>query len=88
MIYSWKIAIQNGLATDFPYLNQPLFFRLLSEKIFCQLPIIMSFASEWQERFWAISRAVNSVLMILEEIKEDIDSIYLKSFKQSEDIIE
>ena len=56
--------------------------------MFCQLPIIMSFASERQERFWAISRAVNSMLMILEEFKEDIDSIYLKSFKQSEDIIE
>ena len=26
--------------------------------------------------------------MILEEIKEGVDSIYLKSFKQSEDIIE
>ena len=38
--------------------------------------------------FGAISRAVNSTLVILEEIKEDVDSIYLKSFKQSEDIIE
>ena len=38
--------------------------------------------------FGAISRAVNSMLVILEEIKEDVNSIYLKSFKQSEDIIE
>ena len=48
----------------------------------------MSFASEQQERFQAIFRAVNSMLTIPEEIKEDIDLIYLKSFKQSEDIIE
>ena len=38
--------------------------------------------------FGAISRAVNSTLVILEEIKEDVDSIYFKSFKQSGDIIE
>ena len=31
--------------------------------------------------FGAISRAVNSTLVILEEIKKDVDSIYLKSFK-------
>ena len=36
----------------------------------------------------AISRAVNSTLVILEEIKEGVNSIYLKSFQQSEDIIE
>ena len=38
--------------------------------------------------FGAIYRAVNSTLVILEEIKEDVDSIHLKSSKQSEDIIE
>ena len=38
--------------------------------------------------FGAIYRAVNSTLVILEEIKEDVDSINLKSTKQSEDIIE
>ena len=38
--------------------------------------------------FRAISRAANSTPVILEEIKEDVDSIHLKSFKQSEDIIE
>ena len=38
--------------------------------------------------FGAISRAVKSTLLILEDIKEDVDSIHLKSFKQSEDIIE
>ena len=38
--------------------------------------------------FRAISRTVNSTIMIPEEIKEDLHSIYLKSFKQSEDIIE
>ena len=37
--------------------------------------------------FGAVSWAVNSTLVILEEIKEDVDSIYLKSFKQSEDMI-
>ena len=36
--------------------------------------------------FGVISRAANSMLMILEEIKEEVDSIRLKSFKQSEDI--
>ena len=36
----------------------------------------------------AISRAVNSTLVILEEIKEDVDSIHLKNCEQSEDIIE
>ena len=41
-----------------------------------------------QKDFGAISRAVDSMLMILEEIKEDIDSIHLISFRQSEDIIE
>ena len=48
----------------------------------------MSFASEQQERFQAIFRAATSMLTIPEEIKEHIDLIYLKSFKQSEDIIE
>ena len=38
--------------------------------------------------FGAISRVVNSTIVILEEIKEDVRSIYLKRFKQSEDIIE
>ena len=38
--------------------------------------------------FRAISRAVNSTIVIPEEIKEDLHSIYLKSFRQSEDIIE
>ena len=30
MIYWWKIPMQNGLSTNLPYLNQPLFFRLCS----------------------------------------------------------
>ena len=38
--------------------------------------------------FGAISRAVNSNLVILEEIKEDVDSIILKSFEQNEDTTE
>ena len=38
--------------------------------------------------FGAISRAVNSTLVILEEIKEDVDSIHLQNCEQSEDIIE
>ena len=38
--------------------------------------------------FGAISRAVNSTLVILEEIKEDVDSVHLKSLKKSGDIIE
>ena len=38
--------------------------------------------------FGAISKVVNSTLMILEEIKENVDPSHLKSFKQSEDIIE
>ena len=38
--------------------------------------------------FRTISRAVISTLVIPEEIKEDVDSIHMKSFKQSEDIIE
>ena len=33
-----KNYIAEWIATDLPYLNQPLFFRLLSQKMFCWLP--------------------------------------------------
>ena len=39
-----------------------------------------------KKAFGVISRAANLMLMILEEIKEDVDSVLLKSFTQSEDI--
>ena len=39
-----------------------------------------------KKAFGVSSRAANLMLMILEEIKEDVDSVLLKSFTQSEDI--
>ena len=78
MIYWWKIIMQNGLVIDLLYLNQPLFFRLLSSRY--------SVCYQWIRA--TISWAINSTLILgkiqfIWKVSKDIWGYHWKSFVHS-----